>query len=431
MPDSSHDKPTYIIQVRYTMKFNRLLLSAAVCTALMTFTSCSDSDDEPKDKTQDLDKQEQELKNVITDYVNNTVVPTYRGLADASMELAEICDKMCTDGVANLNESTIAEAGQAWIKARRYWEMSEAWLYGAAADYNIDPHIDTWPLDKTAMEAMLNNKDQMAQMADRESAGEYVGSSLGQGLLGFHAIEYMLFEPASTTDTTTRPRPASRFTQNELYYLAAVADDLRNCCLRLEASWADEGTVSREKLEILDDAELSYDKNYGSYMKNAGSAGSIYVGYAEAIQELIVGAQDIADEVGNQKIGNPVGSGLESDPDYIESPYALNSIVDFADNIRSVRHAYMGYQAVAGENEQYIKPSTYTLSKYVASIDPDLDKRVIAALDNATAAIQKMREPFAATSQDASMREINFAAVEACTEINDILDEVIELIQKN
>ena len=31
------------------------------------------------------------------------------------------------------------------------------------------------------MEAMLGNPSQMAQMHDRESAGEYVGSSLGQG----------------------------------------------------------------------------------------------------------------------------------------------------------------------------------------------------------------------------------------------------------
>jgi len=409
------------------MKLNYLLLSAAVCAAL-SFSSCSDDSDEPNNNQTDM--QEEALKNIVTDYVNNTVVPTYRGLADASMELADICDKMCADGVDKLDEATISQAGDAWIKARRYWELSEAWLYGAAADYNIDPHIDTWPLDKAAMEAMLNNENQMAQMADRESAGEYVGSSLGQGLLGFHAIEYMLFEPANNTDATTRPRPASRFTQNELYYLAAVADDLRNCCLRLEASWADEGTVSKEKLDILDDAELSYDKKYGEYMKNAGTAGSIYVGYAEAIQELIVGAQDIADEVGNQKIGNPVGSGLTADPDYIESPYALNSITDFIDNIRSVRHAYMGYQPVAGENEQYLKASTHTLSKYIASIDPDLDKRVIAAIDNADAAIKKLREPFASTSQDSSMRQINFAAVEACTAINDIFDEVIEVIQK-
>lgn len=402
------------------------ITAAAVALSLV---SCSDDNDI---KNNDIvDQQETALKLVVEDYVNNTVVPTYRGLADATVRLAEVCDKMCENGVENLSEDLIRQAGNEWIEARRYWELSEAWLYGAASDYDIDPHIDTWPLDKTAMDAMLNNEAQMSQMSDRESAGEYVGSSLGQGLLGFHAIEYLIFEPSSATATTSSPRPASRFTQNELFYLAAVADDLRNCSLRLEASWADEGSVSAEKLAILDDAELSYDKNYGSYMKNAGSAGSTYVSYAEAVQEMIVGAQDISDELGNQKIGNPVGSGLAADPDYIESPYALNSITDFIDNIRSVRHAYMGYQPVAGESETYLKQSTHTLSAYVASIDKDLDARVKAAIDNAEAAVSKMKEPFASTSQDKSMHDINFAAVDACNELNDIFDEVIELVEKN
>lgn len=406
----------------------KFLYTLAAAALMFAGTACDDNNDDPTSNNENT--TEETFKAIITDYVNNTVVPTYRGLADASMELADVCDRMCTAGVDNLTPELISEAGEDWIAARRYWELSEAWLFGAAADYDIDPHIDTWPLDKTAMEAMLSNKDQMAQMSDRESAGAYVGSSLGQGLLGFHAIEYMLFEPANSTTSTTSPRPVSKFTQNELYYLAAVADDLRNCCLRLEASWADEGTVSSEKLAILDDAELSYAANYGSYMKNAGSAGSIYVNYASAIQELIVGAQDIADEVGNQKIGRPCGSGIDADPDYIESPYALNSITDFVDNIRSVRHAYMGYQAVAGETETYLKASSNTLSNYIASVDSDLNTRIIAAIDNAQSSIEAMSEPFASTSADASKHDVNFAAIDACNALVDVLDEAIEVITK-
>jgi len=404
-------------------------LSTILCmAAALSLAACSDDDNGGGDIA---DPQEAALKAVVTDYVNNTVVPTYRGLADAAVKLADICDEMCEAGPQGITEAQVRTAGDRWIEARRYWELSEAWLYGAAADYNIDPHIDTWPLDKTAMEAMLSNQAQMAQMHDRESAGEYVGSSLGQGLLGFHAIEYMLFEPADASTDRTSPRPASKFSANELYYLAAVADDLRNCCLRLEASWADEGTVADSHLKILDEAELSYDKNYGAYMKTAGSAGSPYVSYAEAVQELVIGAQDIADEVGNQKIGNPVGSGVAADPDYIESPYALNSITDFLDNLRSVRNAYAGFTAATGETEQYIRPSEHTLSAYVRGIDPALDTRVLQAIDDASAAITRMKEPFASTSQDASMRDINFAAVQACNDVVDVFDEVIDLIQKN
>lgn len=406
----------------------RIIPLSIVAALSIIVAGCSESNsDKP---VNEADAKELALKEICLDYVNNTVVPTYRGLADASIKLAEVCDAMCNVGPEGLTETMIAEAGHAWIEARRYWELSEAWLYGAAADYNIDPHIDTWPLDKTAMDALLNNPAQMAFMSDRDSAGEYVGSSLGQGLLGFHAIEYLIFKPADATTDVTAPRPACEFSQNELYYLAAVADDLRNCCLRLEASWADSGTVDPVKLAILDDAELSYSRNYGSYMKNAGSAGSLYVNYTEAVQEIVVGAQDIVDEVGNQKIGRPVGSGIAADPDYIESPYALNSITDFIDNLRSVRNAYAGYHAATGETENYIKPSSHTLSAYVHSVDADLDNRVLAAIDHAIAAIALMREPFASTSQQSSMYEINMAAVEACNAVNDILDEVIDLLAK-
>ena len=160
------------------------------------------------------------------------------------------------------------------------------------------------------MEAMLGNPSQMAQMHDRESAGEYVGSSLGQGLLAVSsAIEYMIFEPSSESVAVTSPRPGSGLHRMNCIILpplpmicATVACVLIGFVGR---SWHCVG----RKLSILDDAELSYDRNYGAYMKNAGKVGSMYVSYAQAVEELIVGAQDIADEVGNQKIGNPVGSG--------------------------------------------------------------------------------------------------------------------------
>lgn len=400
---------------------------AAITLAATLFTGCSESNDDPSA----VDSQEKAFAPIIEDYVNCTVVPTYRGLADAAMSLSESCRAMCDAGPSRLTSEMVEEAGRRWIAARRYWELSEAWLFGPADVYSIDPHIDTWPLDKAAMESMLRNSVQMAQMSDPDKAGEYVGSSLGQGLLGFHAIEYMLFEPADASAVATQPRPVSRFTQNELYYLAAVADDLRNCCLRLEASWADEGSVDQAKLDILDANELGYDINYGFYMKNAGCAGSVYVNYAAAIQELIIGAQDIADEVGNQKIGNPIGSGIEADPDYIESPYALNSITDFIDNLRSVRHVYCGYTLFEGETETYIRPAAHTLSAYVASADRDLDSRILGSIDAAIAAISLMREPFASTSQDRSMRDINFAAVDACNDVVDVFDELLELIQNN
>ena len=75
---------------------------------------------------------------------------------------------------------------------RKHWEQSEAFLYGPAAAHNIDPHIDSWPLDFNAMNALLHDQAQMASI--EQEGGAYVGEKLGYALKGFHACEYLLFE---------------------------------------------------------------------------------------------------------------------------------------------------------------------------------------------------------------------------------------------
>ena len=170
----------------------------------------------------------------------------------------------------------------------------------------------------------------------------------------------------------------------ELEYLVAVADDLCQQCVCLEACWAGTDNISARKKAILEEAELDYGENYGWEMKNAHQAGSRFKTYQECAEEILQGCVDIADEVGNTKIGRPhIGSSLE-DKNYIESPYSLNSIEDFADNIRSVRNAYLG-----GED------GDHSVSDYVRSISPETDAKVRAAIDAAIAAIEIIPEPFA------------------------------------
>ena len=375
----------------------------AAATACLAAGLCSC---ENNPATDPYARQEAELQKVITDYVDKTVIPTYRGLADASMELYNACLAMREAGTANLTTAMVQAADDAWIKARRYWELSEAWLYGAAADYNIDPHIDSWPLDQVAMEAMLADEKQMAQM---DEDGVYVSNHLGYGLLGFHAVEYMIFE--TTADgKQTQPRSVGKYTTQELNYLAAVAGDLRNQCIRLEAAWA--GSVSDAKQQILVDTELEPTMNYGESMKTAGQGGSLYRNYNEAVQELIVGAQDIADEVGNQKIGRPneAAAGASEDLSYIESPYAKNSKVDFYDNIVSSKNAYLGMNI--GD------PS---VSNYLASINPTVDTAVRKAIDAALLAIEAAPAPF--VNYAGSHNELWKKATTACNDLKKALDE--------
>ena len=124
-----------------------------------SFTACDDDNNgNPGDG--ELSAKDQALKEAITPYVDNTVIPTYKTMADEAIMLSTLCDEVrdlfISGNVTDAN-SKMEEACEHWTKSREAWELSEAFLFGAAGDYNIDPHIDSWPLDKPALIALLSN----------------------------------------------------------------------------------------------------------------------------------------------------------------------------------------------------------------------------------------------------------------------------------
>lgn len=432
-------------------KYLKLPLYAAMGVMLsMGMTACSDDDDTSDDG--ELSPREAALKEVVSDYTENTVIPTYIGLADAAIELHTACLAMSNAGVGNVTTAQVETAGNAWKEARQYWERAEAWLFGPAGDYDVDPHIDSWPLDRAALEALLANATEMAKM---DADGVYV-SSLDYGLLGFHALEYMLFALEGTGLSQTSVAHSANYTAQQLSYITGVAGDLRNQCVILEAAWRGENNISQVKRDVLNQVrqhteivqnnqyyrralnDLANGLNYADEMMNPVEGGaSDFLNYLDGAQTMIVdGIQNIANEVGNIKIGNPTGQGLsdetEYDPDYIESPYSLNSISDFKGNIISIKNAYRGIQISQDYNsgETLIKPVTYSLSSYVASLDASLDNRVKVAITDAYNAINQMKEPFAYTcNRNGEYAQINLAAINACNKLNDIFSEVTALIQ--
>lgn len=357
------------------MKFGKFL----ICGALALFAaSCSDNDNNAPG-ADDLSAKEEALRDATEDYVTKTVLPTYAAMADAAIEMRDLCRVMQTkhaDG--SLAQADIQAAGEAWKRARKNWELSEAFLYGPAANHNIDPHIDSWPLDKAAMNNLLTQI--------RNGNSWSLDNNGGYGLIGFHAVEYMLFELSA--DENSSLVHSANYTAEELEYLVAVAEDLCDQCVCLEACWAGMDNISDKKQQILEDADLDYGEEYGWEMMNAGKPGSRFKTYQEAAEEIIQGCIDIADEVGNTKIGRPAFGSSQADKNYIESPYSLNSIEDFADNIRSIRNAYLGSNS-----------GDASVSDYVKGKDAAVDKNVRDAIDAAIAAIELIPEPFTKTAK--------------------------------
>ena len=385
-------------------KFAMYFLAGALMSTSMV--ACSDDDDEPSTEEQTPSEKEVALKKALIPYVDNTVVPTYKGMADHAVALSKQCDAMYEAFEAGkLTSDLVAKAGEEWKLSRKYWEQSEAFLFGAAGDYNIDPHIDSWPLDKNAMDDLLD--------LIRSGHDWNIDNNAGYGLLGFHALEYMLFELSEDGNTSLTHN--TNYTKEELIYTCKVAEDLRNQCVRLEAAWAGMDNVTSEKAGFLTDAELEPTINYGESMKNAGKGGSLYKSYQDAAEEVLQGCMDICDEVGALKIGKPANGSSEEDKNYIESPYSLNSIVDFQDNIISIKNSYRGSQA-----------GDASISDFIKSVKPSLDKEVVEKIDAAIAAIAKIKEPFAkhATEPEAD------AAIAALEDLMGSLEQVTSELSK-
>lgn len=388
-------------------KIFKLALSAA---CVMGMAACNNGGTDVKSD------KETALQQAVTPYVNNTVIATYKHMADAGVTLLEQTQTILEKVEKGEDYAQqMKDAGTSWRLMRKYWEQSEAFLYGPAAAHNIDPHIDSWPLDFNAMNALLHDADRMA--AIEEEGGAYVGDKLGYALKGFHAAEYLLFESVEQggrTVGTGKPH-AANLTHAEAVYLLGIVEDLTQQAILLEYCWA--GEVSEAKSKILEDGEVdTYEDRYGWQMVNAGKAGSIYVSYQEAAEEIIAGCVEIAGEVADLKMGNPYISSTPEERDYIESPYSCTSTIDFADNIRSIQHSYCGVQA-----------GDLSVSNYVYRQDAALDAKVRKAIEDAIAAIETI-EDFENTAKDnPQVKE----AIDRVSELEEILsDEVLPLLSK-
>lgn len=382
---------------------------AMLVVASTLLPSCSKDDPIP------ANDESVQKSDILAQYVDSVVVKTYSSLANHAALLFDACVML----KEKPTQSNIAAACTAWKNARMYWEQSEAFLYGAAADYNIDPHIDSWPLDKSQLDLALKNKTLIDNM--RSYGCNFDGfSTLGYGLLGFHAIEYMIFRDGTPRNinggTDSDGVTYAALSEVELVYCSSVAEDLRNQCFRLEASWAGIENITKEKLQVLQDQELLPTLNYGEALKKSGGEGNvIYKTQLIGLIQMLQGAADISDEVGNTKITDPVNSGNVLD---VESWYSWNSITDFADNIRSVQYVYMG-----GTSSW---PREKSLSTYVKRKSEALNNQIVEAISLAIKEIEAMPAPF----RNHLTKNETANAKAACSQLLSKLDEAITLLQQ-
>ena len=333
-------------------------------------------------KSRLTEAQEAGLRAAVKNDVEKVIVPTYTRLADAALKLQQALGDL---SAKEIKQSDIDAACNAFKEARAWWEKSEAFLGGAASDFDIDPTIDSWPLNRDMLLSYFKS-------------GTYSDEALEDAsILGFHALEFVLFREGKN-------RTVAEFQTNDTYkgftavpaaeelkYAQAVAKELVIRCCQLQVSW--ELTPDAKRLDAVAKAGLEYQtkngQSFGWNMMNAGAAGSTFSSLADAIQQLLNDDEGscaaIADEVGSGKIGNPFGSGYIF---YVESPYSYNSITDFQNNIRSIENVWYG------STDGSKSPAKSSLHQWFKDNDSVTGEKVEKAISNAISKIGAMPYPF-------------------------------------
>ena len=394
--------------------FKFALLFAAACMLTTGFTACGDDNEENKDDVykdrsygnQAVDAcanvvakfeaangvianasltsdQETYLRDVLKGLVNDVIVPTYTELADDVEDLEKTLNGLT---VNSITQSQINEACDDFLDARENWERSEAFLMGAASDFDIDPTIDSWPLNRSLLLNYFNNgmNDEMLEDAT---------------ILGFHALEFILFRNG-------QPRKVAEFQGNDTYknftgvsgakelaYAQTICKLLKERCYQLQVAWEGEtarnaarvAAVKAAGLDITTENGLSYGENLISAGVNAKSTfRSLKAAIAQVLSDDEGSCCAIATEVGTAKIANPFSAG---DISYVESPYSYNSITDFQDNIRSIRNVWYGSTNGSAAGKSF-------KGFFDAVGQSDVSSQCVDAFNNAITRIGQMPAPF-------------------------------------
>ena len=194
-------------------KFKQLVMAFLVGVVSFGFTACSDENNEEKfelpevgQATVNVSSSDKEMQKVAKVYVNQVVYPTYQALAANARTLYTTTAALYTAAESGtMTQAQIDAACEAFKDTRREWERSEAFLYGSASDNELDPHIDSWPLDHEELVNALKNPTLVAGFKSSDPA-KFVSenNSKFQSVLGFHGMEFVLFREGKNRTVSRR-----------------------------------------------------------------------------------------------------------------------------------------------------------------------------------------------------------------------------------
>ena len=294
---------------------------ALLCVAAIVIASCKKENKTPVNSSATLETQ------ILTDFPANLANPNYLDIQTKA--------GIMKDAVALLintpNDNNLKAVQTAWKNTRSAWESCEGYLFGPVEDFNYDPTMDDWPVNKVDLDSLLASSNPLA-VSDIDP--------LGTTLKGFHAIEYVIFGVGGT-------RKAAQITPREMTYLSSLTQSLYNTTKELRSSW-----------------DPSQSGNFTQQVVTAGKGSTRFTTRKDFFLTLVGTMADICNEVAEEKMQTPLAA---QDSTLDESSFSHNSVTDFTNNIKGVLNAYLS---------SYNGNSGHSLSELVKSKNASLDQTI-------------------------------------------------------
>lgn len=391
--------------------------------------------------TTSISSSDKEMQKVAKNYVQAVVYPTYQALASNARTLYSAAQTLYKSAEAGtMTQDQINAACEAFKKTRQEWERSEAFLFGSATDNELDPHIDSWPLDRDELEKALTNENLIAGFKS-ENPAKFVSehNTEFQSVLGFHGMEFVLFrngaqrtvEALKANDTDKGVTSVKGI--DELAFLQAVAADVRNITALLEFTWM--GSAASNETKAILSGEGSYVFStlrynglasngtmcFGQFLLSPSSTTG-YTSWQGTMNQIFVGGcSKICAEVADQKLGQAYrvatgqGNPTEDSKDYIESPYSHRSFIDYQDNIYSIKNSLYGTRDINATT-----PAENSMLSLLKKMNYSGYNNLVNALNAAIQALETAKN-----SGKSFVEEPGAQRVKDCIEAVDKLDKEI------
>lgn len=283
---------------------------------------------------------------LVASIVTNVYLPTYDSIASRGAALSASLQTLSTTPTT----PNLLAARAAWRAARVQYERNEGFAFGPLITQEIDPSIDSWPIDREGIDALINGSDPISKASLDVLDGT---------VKGFHGIEYILFGDGGA-------RTAASLTARERTYLTAAGQSLAAKTQELADAWSPAGG------------------NYAGAITSPGTAGSVYVSQGAALQEVVNGLVGPTEEVANSKIADPLQNGTA----YEESAFSDNTLADLQNDLHGAYAVYVGGYGSSAP------ASGGGVSAIIAGQDPALDQLVRTQFADAFAALDAVQPSF-------------------------------------